>query len=55
MRIIAVGDMQVRTLDQFEAAVRKIDLERGLPLVVETVDGRIGNILIGGDPAPKQP
>jgi serine protease Do len=55
MRILAVGDRQVATLDQFEAAVQRIDVDQGLPLVVQTVDGRVGNVLVGGDQAPKQP
>ncbi len=55
MRIISVGDMSVTTLDQFEAAVRRIGIDRGLPLMVETVDGRVGKVLIGGDQSPKQP
>ena len=38
MRILAVGENPepVTTLAEFEAAVRKLDLSRGLPLVVQT-------------------
>ncbi len=56
MQILAVGNLPIATLDQFETAVRNIDIERGLPLKVQTVDGRVGNRLIGGgDRAPRQP
>ena len=48
MRIIAVGQERVATVDQFEAAIRKVDITRGLPLVVQTPDGRAAGILVGG-------
>ena len=42
MRILAVGqEPGARTLAQFEAAVRKLDLGRGLPLMVQSTDGRV--------------
>ena len=42
-RILAVGEkppVPVRTLAEFEVAVGKLDLSRGLPLVVQSGDGR---------------
>jgi serine protease Do len=55
MRIVAVGQTQVKTLTEFEVAVRKVNLERGLPLIVETPDGRVGNVIVGAAPTRQQP
>src|SRR5262249_30401463 len=55
MRILAVGDIQVNTLSEFEAAVGKFRIENGLPLKVQTADGRVGNRVIGGVRATEQP
>jgi serine protease Do len=55
MRIVAVGQEAVATVAQFEVAVRKIDLRQGLPLVVQSNDGRIGTVLVGGGREAQQP
>lgn len=56
MWILGVGQRPVRTLAEFEAAVRRIDLDRGLPLVVASQEGRSGLIRIGGrGRGPAQP
>ncbi|MGP0068852.1 MAG: trypsin-like peptidase domain-containing protein [Isosphaeraceae bacterium] len=55
MRILAVGQESVATVAQFETAVRNINAARGLPLVVQSNDGRVGPILVGGDRDIKQP
>ncbi len=44
-----------RHVAQFEAAVRKINISRGLPLIVQTTDGRVTPVLVGGDRDTKQP
>ncbi len=54
MRILAVGEEPVATPAQFESATRKLDLRRGLPLKVQTTDGRVGMIMLGG-PQPNEP
>ena len=48
MRILAVGQEPVATPDQFEAAIRKLDLGQGVPLKVQSTDGRVGMVLVGG-------
>ncbi len=53
MRILAVGQEPVATPAQFESATAKLDLRRGLPLKVQTDDGRIGMIMVGG-PQPDE-
>jgi serine protease Do len=55
MRIVAIGQEAIATVDQFEAAVRKINPSRGLPLLVQTTDGRVAPVLVGGDRDAKQP
>jgi serine protease Do len=55
MRILAVGQESVATITQFETAVRKINPNRGLPLLVQSTDGRVGPVLVGGDRDLKQP
>jgi serine protease Do len=55
MRILAVGQQPVATPEQFEAATRKIDLGRGLPLRVQSLDGRVGMVVLGGPDEPEQP
>ncbi len=46
MRIVAVGDppTPVHTLPEFEAAITKIELARGVPLEVQLPDGRIAKV-----------
>ena len=48
MRIVSVGTTPepVTTLAEFEAAVRKTDLARGLPMIVQSPDGRSGAVLL---------
>jgi serine protease Do len=48
MRIVAVGTTPdpVATLSDFEAAVRKTDLGRGLPLMIQSADGRRGGVVL---------
>ncbi len=55
MRILAVGQQPVATPEQFEAATRKLDLNRGLPLQVQAPDGRVGMVLVGGPRGLEQP
>jgi serine protease Do len=56
MRIAAVGSEPVSTLAQFETAVRKIDVRRGLPLVIQSPDGRVGgSVIVGGGRDNRQP
>ena len=55
MRILAVGKESVATIPQFEIAVRKINPRLGLPLLVQTTDGRVIPVLVGGDRVNKQP
>jgi len=49
MRILAVGEKPepVSTLSEFETAVRKLDLRRGVPMVIQTLDGRTGPVRLG--------
>jgi S1-C subfamily serine protease len=56
VRILAVGTnpVPVTTLAEFETAVRKTDLSRGLPLVVQYLDGRRGGVVFEfGKPKPQ--
>jgi serine protease Do len=55
MRIVAVGQEPVGTVVQFEAAVRKLDTRGGLPLFVQSHDGRVGPVLVGGNRENRQP
>src|SRR5262249_48720113 len=55
MRILAVGQEPVATPAQFEAAVGKLDLSQGLPLKVQTIDGQVGMVLVGGPREVEQP
>jgi serine protease Do len=55
MRILAVGDVRVNTLAEFEVAIRKLDPSRGLTFVVQTADGRIAQRQLGGPPAKNAP
>jgi serine protease Do len=57
MRIIAVGEPpeRVSTLAEFEAAVRKLDPSRGIPLEVQLADGRVGSVRLGGADGKDQP
>jgi serine protease Do len=54
MRILAVGEEPIATPLQFEAATKRLDLSHGLPLKVQTTDGRVGMIVLGG-PTPDSP
>jgi S1-C subfamily serine protease len=49
MRILGVGEppQPVSNLVEFETAVRRLDLSRGLPLVIQTPDGAVGPIRLG--------
>ena len=53
MRILGVGQNPIRTLAEFEAAIRRLDLGKGLPLIIQSTDGRTGAVLVGGEAAPK--
>jgi serine protease Do len=55
MRILAVGDVTVKTIPDFEVAIRKLDSSRGLTLVVQSADGRIGQRQLGGPAAKNTP
>jgi serine protease Do len=55
MRILAVGQEPVATPAQFEAAIGKLDLGQGLPLKIQSTDGRVGMVLVGGPPEVGQP
>jgi serine protease Do len=49
MRILAVGEPPeaITTLAEFEVAVRKLDITHGLPLVMQSPDGRVGPVRLG--------
>ena len=58
MRILAVGDqppVQVRTLVEFDVAVRKLDPSRGLPLIVQPADDRPRSVHLRNSRFPDQP
>jgi serine protease Do len=55
MRILAVGQEPVATPGQFEAAIGKVDLGQGLPLRIQSTDGRVGMVLVGGPRELEQP
>jgi serine protease Do len=57
MRIVAVGTVPepVTTLAEFEAAVGKTDLSRGLPMVLQTPDGRRGAVVVESGNANTEP
>jgi hypothetical protein len=55
MRIVAVGQEPIGTVAQFEAAVRKLDTRGGLPLIVQSADGRLGPVVVGGNRENRQP
>jgi len=50
MRILAVGETRdpVTTLVEFELAISKLDPERGVPLLIQSTDGRTGLVRLGG-------
>jgi serine protease Do len=56
MRILAVGEhpAPVSTLVEFEVAVRKLDLNRGLPLIIQRPDGQPRGVRLGGLRIKKQ-
>jgi serine protease Do len=55
MRVLAVGQQPVATPAQFEAATGKFDLSQGLPLKIQSTDGRVGIVLLGGPRENEQP
>jgi S1-C subfamily serine protease len=57
MRVVAVGTNPepVTTLAEFEAAVTRTDLSRGLPLVLQSPDGRRGAVVLEFGKANGQP
>jgi len=55
MRILAIGAVAVKTLAEFEEAVRKVDPSRGLTFVVQSPDGRIAQCQLGGPPSKNVP
>jgi serine protease Do len=58
MRILAVGENQpiaVRTLLEFEVAVRKLDPRRGLPLIVQSGNDRPRGVRLGNGRFPDKP
>jgi len=55
MRILKVGEEPVNSLAQFEVAVRKQDLSQGLPLLIQSTDGRLAPIRLGTVRGAKQP
>jgi serine protease Do len=50
MRILGVDQTPIHTLAEFESAVRGLDLRNGLPLIIQTPDGRAGSVRVGGEP-----
>jgi serine protease Do len=57
-RILAVGEqppVPVRTLVEFEVAVRKLDPRRGLPLIVQAGEGPPRGVRIGSSRPREQP
>jgi predicted metalloprotease with PDZ domain len=55
MRILGIGNEPVATPAQFEAVARKVDVSQGLPLKVQSPDGRVGMVVLGGPGANDQP
>ncbi len=55
MRILAVGEVRVNTLSEFEVAVRKFDPSQGLTFVVQSADGRVARRQLGGPAAKTLP
>jgi serine protease Do len=55
MRIFKVGEEPVKSLAQFEVAVRKHDITQGLPLLLQSTDGRLAQIRLGGGKGTKSP
>ena len=49
MRILGVGQTETRNLSQFDQAVRGLDPSKGLVVVVQSRDGRVAAIRVGGD------
>ena len=41
MRILKVGEEPVKSLAEFEVAVRRNDFSQGLPLLIQSTDGRV--------------
>jgi serine protease Do len=55
MRILGVDQERVTTIAQFEAVTEKLDLRRGLPLLLELPDGRRAMRVVGGPQEAPQP
>jgi serine protease Do len=57
MRILAVGEnpQRVSTLAELEVAIRKVDTSRGLPMVIQSTDGRPHPLRLGGVRAKDRP
>jgi serine protease Do len=55
MRILGIGNEPVATPAQFEAVARKVDVSQGLPLKVQSPDGRVGMVVLGGPGENDQP
>jgi serine protease Do len=55
MRILKVSEEPVNSLAQFEVAVRKHAVGQGLPLLIQTPDGRAHPIYLGTNMGAKQP
>ena len=57
MRILAVGKppAPVNTVAEFEGALRKLDLSRGVLLQVQLADGRVGSVTLGPPGTNKEP
>jgi serine protease Do len=54
MRILGVEQIPIHSLAEFEQVVRGLDLSKGLPLVLQTPEGRTFAVRVGGEP-PAQP
>ena len=57
MRILGVGQRPIHSLAEFENTVRGFDpgADQPLDLIVQTRDGRVGSIRIGGEPTNSAP
>ena len=52
LRILGVGMTDVHSLDEFEKAAAGFTVEKGLPLRVQTPDGRVEFVTLGGPGGP---
>jgi hypothetical protein len=53
MQVVAVGRKRVRTLADYEAAVRALDVSQGLPLQLVAPDGESRFVTLGGPGGPR--